>query len=1056
MSRLLSPSTHTHVGTLKSGTASCDGIPNTSSKIQTPLSQSPFTTPLRLHFQRWSIFVLLLGVAIIGVLLRYYPAASSASAFRRVSPLSTWVTGDVFVAISAGTYAVYDHSGALKDSVFLPTGGETTGCAFDVQANLYTTAWENSIVFKVDGADPHDVLQTMDPTLHGGSHPESIAFARNGDFYVGVTFGNADIQKYNAAGVWQQNYDVAGEGAGSDWIDLSSDQHTMFYTSEGRHIKRYDLATNQQLSDFATLPGTGTAFAFRLLPPGDGTGGLLVADGDDILRLNGSGQVVQTYDVSGANFWFGLNIDPVNNGASFWTGDSESRSLYRFNIATGAVEVNVPGITTLIMAGICVKGEVTAGQPTATPTPIATPTTTPVPTITCVAGSAWCTQLGVNVGTGSNELRGIVATSNDDVWAVGGYDITVQGGQPLVERWNGTMWSTSSPVPTIGILNGVAALASNDVWAVSDNGVIHWKGTSWATSPAPNGAKAVAVYATVSPAAYDVWAVGATNVEHYDGVSWSISTPVPSGGVLNGVAAIDHNNVWAVGNMGTNPLAMHYTGSWTTVAIPTPTAASVVTLNSVDAYSSDSVWVVGSYYANDYYHTLVEYWDGATWRIVPSPNPSQEGNYLYKVYVTFPGDVWAVGAYDNSPLKAPQDSVTLGQKTLILHWNGQSWDQIDSISPGVGSQLLAITGATSLSSAGKIISSNWAVGSYINSGLSPSQTLIEHITPPTAPVRTRSYYEQTTNKAIHHQQGCAAANQDPSNNPNGLVILDYGQPKDWPAPTSHDWGTFLITDLCHPLPVSARKARITDIMAAVESFMDGYVECELTGLTQLHIAVSINNDNMANVSGSPALNAGHAAAWAQMVSNLQDYAKGYPEIFVSAGIDAEPNFDPGNFGTGLSDTEIWMQAYSDASVSPVFNFGSLDGYPCRPSGYPGFPPPRPCRGDSWDQDRDYNVTWGIEAARPAPEIYNSGWARDWYIVKRWGMERYPDKAPMQFKGVMSECNAGFPICQSNFPDGGRGLEYRQAWSILWLELNSDPVTGLYPDWATYIDLSAQQ
>jgi hypothetical protein len=76
-------------------------------------------------------------------------------------------------------------------------------------------------------------------------------------------------------------------------------------------------------------------------------------------------------------------------------------------------------------------------------------------------------------------------------------------------------------------------------------------------------------------------------------------------------------------------------------------------------------------------------------------------------------------------------------------------------------------------------------------------------------------------------------------------------------------------------------------------------------------------------------------------------------------------------------------------------------------------------------------------------------------VKHWGLERYPADAPLDFKGVMTECDGGLPNCQSNFGHGGPGLDYRQAWPILWLELNSDPDEGyIYPLWPSYIEYSA--
>ena len=158
-------------------------------------------------------------------------------------------------------------------------GGFTTGCAFDPALNkLYTTNYSNSQVVVYDNADPHSILQNI--TDPNGSN-ESIVFAKNGDFYVGQPFAPV-INRYNAAGSLIATYTVASDGGtgGTDWIDLGPNQTTLFYTSEGASIKRFDTVAGQ-LTDFATLLG-GSAFAFRLLPPGDGSGGLLLADGGDI------------------------------------------------------------------------------------------------------------------------------------------------------------------------------------------------------------------------------------------------------------------------------------------------------------------------------------------------------------------------------------------------------------------------------------------------------------------------------------------------------------------------------------------------------------------------------------------------------------------------------------------------------------------------------------------------------------------------------------------------------------------------------------------------------
>ncbi len=267
-----------------------------------------------------------------------------------------WNIGDVFVGVSNGKYNVYDNTGALKDSVNDGQGGFTTGCAFNGGLDkLYTTNFSNTKVEVYDNAIPHTLSQTVDTAANGGSASESVVFASNGDFYVGNAGANA-ILRYNAAGTFQQSYAAATEDRGTDWLDLASDQKTMFYTSEGGRIMRFDVSgAGAQLADFANIGGV--SYALRLLPPGDGSGGLLVANSTDIKRLDGAGNVVQTYDAPGEDSWFALNLDP--NGKSFWAGDFSTGDFYRFNIATGAVEVGPintgTGANTLF--GICVKGE---------------------------------------------------------------------------------------------------------------------------------------------------------------------------------------------------------------------------------------------------------------------------------------------------------------------------------------------------------------------------------------------------------------------------------------------------------------------------------------------------------------------------------------------------------------------------------------------------------------------------------------------------------------------------------------------------------------------------
>ena len=79
------------------------------------------------------------------------------------------------------------------------------------------------------------------------------------------------------------------------------------------------------------------------------------------------------------------------------------------------------------------------------------------------------------------------------------------------------------------------------------------------------------------------------------------------------------------------------------------------------------MWAVGNY--DDVgggcpQPTLIEHWNGRTWKVVPSQGPLC-GNELDGVHVISPDDGWAVGA-----------SFDLGgtdSAPLAMHWDGTSW-----------------------------------------------------------------------------------------------------------------------------------------------------------------------------------------------------------------------------------------------------------------------------------------------------------------------------------------------------------------------------------------------
>lgn len=303
------------------------------------------------------------AVFLINVLV--LAAVSSISLSIRPAYAVGWNKGDIFVGVANGSYMIFNNTGSFKETISDGMGGFTTGCAFNAPlTELYTTNFGNTKVVVYNATDPHNITQIIDTGASSpGGSSESIVFAANGDFYVGHPNGDDDIHRYNESGVLQQKYDVTVENRGSDWIDLSIDQQTMFYTSEGRKILRYNLSGAVQLADFTTLPGSEVAYALRLLPPGDGSGGMLVADTSNIKRLNSTGGVIQTYDAPGEDSWFSLNLDP--NGKSFWAANFATSNFYRFNITSSAIEVGPinTGTNSGTVYGLCLMGEPTAALP---------------------------------------------------------------------------------------------------------------------------------------------------------------------------------------------------------------------------------------------------------------------------------------------------------------------------------------------------------------------------------------------------------------------------------------------------------------------------------------------------------------------------------------------------------------------------------------------------------------------------------------------------------------------------------------------------------------------
>jgi hypothetical protein len=117
-------------------------------------------------------------------------------------------------------------------------------------------------------------------------------------------------------------------------------------------------------------------------------------------------------------------------------------------------------------------------------------------------------------------------------------------------------------------------------------------------------------------------------------------------------------------------------------------------LTGVVALSASDAWVVGSTGQFGGEGTLIAHWNGKSWLRQKTPSPGM-GDTLQGVAATSSHDAWAVGGEQGGAPGAEQ-------QTLILHWNGKTWQRVHSPSPAPDCELTAVAAVSARDA--------WAVG----------------------------------------------------------------------------------------------------------------------------------------------------------------------------------------------------------------------------------------------------------------------------------------------------------------------------------------------------------
>lgn len=176
-----------------------------------------------------------------------------------------------------------------------------------------------------------------------------------------------------------------------------------------------------------------------------------------------------------------------------------------------------------------------------------------VPLIEHWDGTRWSVVYDDQIGSDYfSQLTTVSARAADDVWAVG---MSTNGpmNHTLTMHWDGTSWSvvpSVDPDPRNNQLGSVTAVSATDAWAVGWSGtdsilghtaehtlIEHWDGTAWHVVPSPSpGTYQNQLSGVAAVSSNDVWAVGfydsanATGdgnvgslelAEHWDGTRWT-------------------------------------------------------------------------------------------------------------------------------------------------------------------------------------------------------------------------------------------------------------------------------------------------------------------------------------------------------------------------------------------------------------------------------------------------------------------------------------------------------------------------------------------------------
>jgi hypothetical protein len=342
------------------------------------------------------------------------------------------------------------------------------------------------------------------------------------------------------------------------------------------------------------------------------------------------------------------------------------------------------------------------------------------------SSSPWSVQHAASAVLKNGELSGQSCPLTTSCAAVGSYYGPTGYYLTLAEQWNGVAWTTQkTPDPsgaTDSYLTGVSCPTSGSCTAVGDYYTSSGKevtlvevlnGGSWVVepSPSPSGAAESILYSiacvpsgTCTAVGYSETAGGAvsTLVLTGSGSTWTIDSspnPGPASNLAN-VACTASGTCVAVGaydnaDGAATPLVELGSGDTWSVQSTPPTDSTYADLLAVSCISGASCIAVG--YEGDpgaASTTLAEAWNGISWSIQTTPDPSGAGDsFLEGLTCTSSDTCTAVGYYEGAfPNPGGAFAEVLSGSTWSVQQTGFPAGGLSAVSCPTGNDCIAVGG----------------------------------------------------------------------------------------------------------------------------------------------------------------------------------------------------------------------------------------------------------------------------------------------------------------------------------------------------------------------------